>query len=51
MMGLSYVHGLGTLPLISETVGGCLRSAAERFGDREALVSRHQGVRLSYNDL
>ena len=27
---LSYVHGVGTTPLIAETIGGALNGAAER---------------------
>ena len=27
---LSYVHGVGTTPLIAETIGGALNDAAER---------------------
>jgi hypothetical protein len=32
---LSYVHGVGTTPLIADTIGGALNGAAERWGDRE----------------
>jgi fatty-acyl-CoA synthase len=35
-------------PLRDVTVGGALRAAAEQWGDAEALVSRHQNVRLSW---
>jgi fatty-acyl-CoA synthase len=35
-------------PLLEETIGATLRRIAGRYGDREALVSRHQDVRLSY---
>ena len=38
---LSYVHGVGTTPLIADTIGGALTGAAERWGDRDALVARH----------
>jgi len=37
--------------LVETTVGQSLRSAAGRFGDGEALVSRHQNVRLSWREL
>jgi fatty-acyl-CoA synthase len=36
---LSYVHGVGTTPLIADTLGGALNGAAERGGDRDALVA------------
>jgi fatty-acyl-CoA synthase len=47
----SYVHGVGSVPLLSETVGGALDRAADRFGDRDAVVSCHQGIRYSYREL
>jgi fatty-acyl-CoA synthase len=48
---LSYVHGVGTTPLIAETIGGALNGAAERWGDRDALVACHQQLRYSYREL
>jgi len=48
---LSYVHGVGTTPLIADTIGGALNGAAERWGDRDALVSCHQQLRYSYREL
>jgi fatty-acyl-CoA synthase len=48
---LSYVHGVGSTPLIAETIGGALNRAAERWGERDALVARHQQLRLSYRSL
>ena len=50
-MKLSYVHGVGTTPLIADTIGGALNSAAERWGDRDALVACHQQLRYSYREL
>ena len=38
-------------PLLDLTVGRALRVAAQNYGDAEALVSRHQNVRLSWNEL
>jgi fatty-acyl-CoA synthase len=38
-------------PLLDETIGANLRSTVARFGTDEALVSRHQGVRYSYEEL
>ena len=48
---LSYVHGVGTTPLIADTIGGALNGAAERWADREALVACHQQLRYSYREL
>ncbi len=48
MTRASYVHGTSTQPLLGETIGENLRRTAERCGDRDALVARAQGVRLSY---
>ena len=46
----SYAHGAGSIPLLGETIGENLRRTVERFGDREALVVRHQNVRLTYRE-
>src|ERR1700678_1378578 len=48
---LSYAHGLGGVPLLGETIGASLERTAAGVPDRPAIVSRHQGVRLSYRDL
>ena len=36
----SYAHGITSVPLLGDTIGENLRRTVERFGDREALVSR-----------
>ena len=48
---LSYVHGSATTSLLGLTIGESLNRAAARFGDREALISCHQAIRLTYSDL
>ena len=48
---LSYVHGTGTTPLLGHTIGESLNRAAAQFGDRDALVSCHQDVRYTYEQL
>jgi fatty-acyl-CoA synthase len=48
---ISYVHGVGTTPLLADTIGGALDRAAERWGDRDALVACHQHRRYSYREL
>jgi fatty-acyl-CoA synthase len=44
----SYAHGVSDVPLLGETIGANLERTVSRFGDREAVVSCHQGVRLTY---
>jgi fatty-acyl-CoA synthase len=51
MPSLSYAHGASAVPLLGETIGVNLRRTVERFGDREALVVRHQGYRATYRQL
>ena len=48
---LSYVSGVGTQPLLGETIGACFDRTVDRFGEREALVVRHQNIRWSYREL
>src|SRR5919206_2986215 len=50
-MSRSYASGVATKPLIGETIGENLERTVARFGDREALVVRHQDVRLTYAEL
>jgi fatty-acyl-CoA synthase len=38
-------------PLLDETIGTNLARTVERFGSNEAVVSRHQNVRLTYQQL
>ena len=47
-MGLSYAHGGSAVPLLGETIGANLERTVDRYPDNEALVSRHQGRRLTY---
>lgn len=51
MLTISYVHGASEVPLIGETIGSFLDQAAERWGERDALVVRHQSVRWTYAEL
>jgi len=48
---LSYVSGVGTQPLLGETIGACFDRIVDRFGEREALVVRHQNIRWTYREL
>jgi fatty-acyl-CoA synthase len=50
-VNLSYVHGSGTTPLLADTIGAALNTAAARWADRDALISCHQQLRYSYAQL
>jgi fatty-acyl-CoA synthase len=47
----SYVSGAAEVPLLGETIGACLARIAREHGDREALVSRHQGIRWTWREV
>jgi len=47
----SYVHGACAQPLIGQTVGRYFDAMCASGAGREALVVRHQGLRLSYAQL
>ena len=47
---LSYSRGHDA-PLIDATIWDAFAQTASRFPDREALVARHQGVRLTFSGL
>ncbi|HMK11562.1 MAG TPA: AMP-binding protein [Acidimicrobiales bacterium] len=47
----SYDAGVGGARLVGDTIGVALAKMVEAQPDVDALVSRHQGVRLSYGDL
>ncbi len=51
MSAPSYAHGASDVPLLGDTIGERLRRTVEQFGDREALVVRHQGYRATYREL
>ncbi len=48
---LSYVHGASDKPLIGQTIGRFFDEACARHAAQEALVVRHQNIRLSYAEL
>jgi fatty-acyl-CoA synthase len=47
----SYVCGISEAPLLGETIGRSLDRAAQRWGNREALVSPSHGVRWTWAEL
>ncbi len=48
---LSYARGETQVPLIEQTLGDFFAAMAARHPGREALVSRHQGLRYTYAEL
>jgi fatty-acyl-CoA synthase len=48
---ISHVHGTSQTPLLRETIGACLTRHAASHGNATALVSCHQQLRYSYDDL
>jgi len=51
MLHQSYVHGASDKPLLGETLGENFDKAAARWGERDALIVRHQNIRWTYADL
>src|SRR5215471_9889818 len=47
----SYSYGLSKYALLGETIGENLRNTCNKFPDREALISVHQGYRATYSIL
>jgi fatty-acyl-CoA synthase len=47
----SYAHGASAAPLIGETIGSRFDRVAAAHPDNEAVVSCHQGARLTYAQL
>ncbi|MGI4814550.1 MAG: AMP-binding protein [Janthinobacterium lividum] len=48
---VSYDKGNSDLPLIEQTIGDFFETIVARVPDQDALISRHQNVRLSYRQL
>ena len=48
---MSYVCGASEKPLVYATIGDVFDRVAEQWGDREAIVVRHQGIRWTYRQL
>ena len=47
----SYVHGASAQTLIGDTIGRYFDAACDRHAERDALVVRHQQLRLTYGQL
>ena len=50
-MASSYVHGTSDTPLLGLTIGAALNRAAALFGERDALISCHQDLHYTYDEL
>ncbi len=48
---LSYVSGTSDKPLIGKTIGDMFDLTAARFPNNDALIVRHQHIRLTYREL
>jgi fatty-acyl-CoA synthase len=51
MVSLSYVHGASDRHFIGDTIGVHFDRIAKRFGERDALIVRHQRIRWTYREL
>ena len=49
-VALSIDSGPTNIPLLDQTIGSNLSETVVRFGDQEALVVVHQGIRQSWNE-
>ncbi|MDR5865980.1 AMP-binding protein [Halomonas koreensis] len=47
----SYVSGISDTPLKGQTIGDCFDETVARFPERDALISRHQGLRYRWREL
>jgi len=47
----SYVHGVGTIPLLAHTIGSCFDETAERFADGDALIIPYQDIHWTWSQL
>lgn len=48
---LSYAYGTSQEPLIGMTIGDKFDEACQMYADQDAVVSLHQNIRLSYQEL
>nr|WP_299239983.1 AMP-binding protein [uncultured Halomonas sp.] len=47
----SYASGISELPLKGQTIGDCFDETVERYPERDALISRHQKLRYTWQEL
>ena len=48
---LSYAYGTSSQPLLGMTIGEKFDQACQQYAERDAVVSLHQNVRLTYKEL
>ncbi|MGJ7461582.1 AMP-binding protein [Halomonas sp. MA07-2] len=48
---ISYVSGISDTPLKGQTIGDCFDETVARFPDRDALISLHQDLRYTWQEL
>ena len=48
---MSFVRGADSPPLLEDTIGGALESAAKAWPEREAIVACESGTRMTYAEL
>lgn len=51
MENFSYFHSVSRIPLVYRTVGEQLQLMAQKFGNRDAIVTVNNGLRLTYAEL
>lgn len=51
MRALSYISGSSDKPLIGQTIGDYFDYIVEKYPDNTAVVSKHQNIRLTYEEL
>ncbi len=51
MRALSYISGSSDKPLIGQTIGDYFDYIVEKYPNNTAVVSKHQNIRLSYEEL
>ena len=48
---ISYACGISDKPLLGDTIGDKFDEISSQYSEREAIVSVHQDIRLTYNEL
>ena len=48
---ISYASGTSDKPLLGSTIGNIFNKISNQYSDREAIVSVHQDIRLTYKEL
>jgi hypothetical protein len=46
----SYMHCVGTEPLVALTLGQLIQNAADKWGDKEAFFSVYEGKRYTFKE-